>query len=60
MSGEEFPATWEGGHALVVEYGDEELIGRCQCGEPFGIITPDLALENFARPWERHVMRLGS
>lgn len=48
--------TWEGGHALVIEYGDCELYGRCQCGKPFGMITPDKPLDRFAGPWERHAM----
>jgi hypothetical protein len=55
----EFPATWQGGHALVVEYGDCEMYGRCQCGERFGMVTPDKPLDGFAGPWERHVMGLG-
>lgn len=49
-------ASWEGGHALVVEFGDCELYGRCQCGTSFGNITPDKSLDRFAGPWERHVM----
>jgi len=52
----EYPATWAGGHALVVEFGDEELIARCQCGEPFGIGTPMTSLEQFSHVWEHHVM----
>jgi hypothetical protein len=55
----ENPATWLGGHALVVEYGDCELYGRCQCGERFGMVTPDNPIDSFARPWEQHVMGLG-
>jgi hypothetical protein len=55
---EEEPATWEGGHALVIEVGDCELRARCQCGRPFGAIRPDQSLDAFATPWERHVMRL--
>jgi hypothetical protein len=43
-----------GGHALVVEYGDCELIGSCQCGKPLGATTPDASLDTFAGPWERH------
>ena len=43
-----------GGHALVVEYGDCELLGSCQCGTPFGATTPDASLDTFAGPWERH------
>lgn len=55
---EEFPATWAGGHALVIEFGDEEIIGRCQCGDPFGTGTPATPLDVFAGPWEKHVMGL--
>jgi hypothetical protein len=29
----EFPTTLSGGHALIVEYGDCEFYGRCQCGK---------------------------
>lgn len=54
----EFPATQAGGHALIVEYGDEVLNGTCQCGERFGSITPDTSLDRLADPWERHVMTL--
>jgi hypothetical protein len=43
-----------GGHALVVEYGDCELIGSCQCGKPLGTTTPDASLDTFTGPWERH------
>jgi hypothetical protein len=55
----EFPATWEGGHALVIEFGDMEIIGRCQCGVPLGTITPAESLEVFAQPWETHAMTAG-
>lgn len=55
---EEFPATWDGGHALVIEYGDEELHGRCQCGQRFHTQRPNKPLDGFAAPWERHVMTL--
>ena len=58
MTASEFPATWAGGHALVIEYGDEELTARCQCGVPFGTGTPADPLELFAPPWERHVTGL--
>jgi hypothetical protein len=54
----EFPATWAGGHALVLEYGDEEMHGRCQCGQRFTPQRPDKPLDGFAGPWERHVMGL--
>jgi hypothetical protein len=52
----EFPATWAGGHALIVEFGDEEFIARCLCGEPFGYCSPADSLDRFQEPWERHVM----
>lgn len=51
---EEFPATWEGGHALVIEFGDEQLLARCQCGTPLGDGRPGTPLDT----WERHVMSL--
>lgn len=53
---EEYPSTWGGGHALVIEYGDCELYGRCQCGERFGMVKPDKPIDRFAGKWERHVM----
>jgi hypothetical protein len=55
---QEFPATWAGGHALVIEYGDCELPGRCLCGASFGVIRPDQSLDILADRWERHVMGL--
>lgn len=55
----EFPATWAGGHALVVEFGDEELIARCQCRVPLGEGTPATPLDEFGQRWERHVMERG-
>lgn len=49
--------TWEGGHALVVEYGDCEFYGRCQCGAPFGHTRPDESWETkFGLAWERHTI----
>jgi hypothetical protein len=54
----EFPATQQGGHALIVEYGDEELHGTCQCGKQLRTITPDKPIDQLATPWESHVMRL--
>lgn len=58
MSEEIFPATWEGGHALIVEYGDCELHGRCQCGRGFGSIRPNQSIDTtLAKNWERHVMK---
>ncbi|MEV4863226.1 hypothetical protein [Streptomyces ossamyceticus] len=50
----DFQECLGGGHALVVEYGDCELLGSCQCGKPFGATTPDASLDTFARPWEHH------
>lgn len=52
----DFRETLAGGHALIVEYGDCELIGSCQCGKPFGRTTPDASLDTFVQPWERHCM----
>lgn len=52
----DFQATLGGGHALIVEYGDEELLGRCQCGKPLGTLRPDQPIDRFADGWERHVM----
>lgn len=52
----EFPATWAGGHALIIEFGDEELLSRCQCGERLGSGTPATCLDVFGEAWERHVM----
>lgn len=52
----EFPATWGGGHGLIVEFGDEEFWARCQCGEPFGNRPPSASLDFYAQAWERHVM----
>ena len=54
-----FPATWAGGHALIVEFGDEEMTARCQCGVPLGTGTPATSLETFAQPWETHAMTAG-
>lgn len=56
---EEFRTTWEGGHALVIEYGDCEFHGRCQCGARFGTVTPNRYRDDvFGDKWERHVMGL--
>ena len=53
----DFATTWEGGHALVVEYGDCEFYGRCQCGKDFGMVTPNRFKDDvFGAKWERHVM----
>jgi hypothetical protein len=52
--------TLSGGHALIVEYGDCEFYGRCQCGQDFGMVTPDKFRDDvFGGKWERHVMSLG-
>lgn len=54
---EDFATTWDGGHALVIEYGDCEFYGRCQCGRDFGMVTPDRYRGDvFGDKWERHVM----
>jgi hypothetical protein len=55
---ETFLTTWEGGHALVIEYGDCEFYGRCQCGKTFGMATPNrFRADTFCDKWEQHVMR---
>ena len=52
-----FATTWEGGHALIVEYGDCEFYGRCQCGKTFGMVTPDKFSDDvFGERWEHHVI----
>lgn len=53
---EEFRETLAGGHALVVEYGDCELLGSCQCGRRLGRVTPDKPIDGLAGLWERHTM----
>ncbi len=50
----DFRETLAGGHALVVEYGDCELIASCQCGKSLGMTTPDSSLDTFVPGWERH------
>ncbi|MEV5163891.1 hypothetical protein AB0K66_04585 [Streptomyces werraensis] len=52
----EFRETRAGGHALVVEYGDCELLGSCQCGRRLGRVTPDKPIDHLAGLWERHTM----
>lgn len=52
-----FATMWEGGHALIVEYGDCEFYGRCQCGKTFGMVTPDKFSDDvFGERWEHHVI----
>jgi hypothetical protein len=54
---EDFRTTWEGGHALVIEYGDCEFYGRCQCGKELGMVTPNRYRDDvFGAKWERHVI----
>lgn len=50
----DFRESLGGGHALVVEYGDCELHGSCQCGTRFGHTTPDASLDTFVGPWVHH------
>ncbi|MFF3928617.1 hypothetical protein [Streptomyces hirsutus] len=50
----EFRETLAGGHALVIEYGDCELIGSCQCGRRLGTLLPDKPVDHLAGLWERH------
>ncbi|MGW4850204.1 hypothetical protein ACWEPZ_03085 [Streptomyces sp. NPDC004288] len=52
----DFRETLAGGHALIVEYGDCELIGSCQCGKQLGVFDPSKSLDHFASRWERHCM----
>ncbi|MEU8760703.1 hypothetical protein [Streptomyces sp. NPDC048659] len=52
----DFRETLAGGHALIVELGDCELIASCQCGASFGRTTPDASLDTFVPGWERHAM----
>lgn len=55
MEEEVFPTTQEGGHALMIEYGDCEFYGSCQCGVEFGMAKPNESWETkFGRKWERH------
>lgn len=55
---EEFPATWDGGHALIIEFGDEEFAAHCQCGAWADGGTPVTSLDEFRLTWERHVQHL--
>ncbi|WP_055535664.1 hypothetical protein [Streptomyces graminilatus] len=50
----DFRETLDGGHALVVEYGDCEMHASCQCGTRFGLTTPDASLDTFVPAWEHH------
>ncbi|MFG2900929.1 hypothetical protein ACGFZH_28070 [Streptomyces zaomyceticus] len=52
----DFQESLAGGHALIVEYGDCELIGSCQCGTGFGRTRPDASLDTFVPAWEHHSM----
>ncbi len=52
----EFRETLAGGHALVVEYGDCEFHGSCQCGRRFGTVTQSTPVDVLAAKWERHTM----
>ncbi|WP_329492461.1 hypothetical protein OG618_37440 (plasmid) [Kitasatospora sp. NBC_01246] len=54
----QFPASLAGGHALVLEYGDCEILASCQCGQRLGTSTPDRPLDDHATTWERHVINL--
>jgi len=52
----EFRETLAGGHALVVEHGDCELVGSCQCGRPLGRLAAHGSVDGLAALWERHTM----
>ncbi len=56
----EMPATMAGGHALIIEHGDEETYAKCQCGDALDDLTirPDESLDVLRLRWERHVMSL--
>ncbi|WP_330339364.1 hypothetical protein [Streptomyces sp. NBC_00557] len=49
-----FPKTLAGGHALVLEFGDCELVGTCQCGRVLGRTTANGTADSLAALWERH------
>jgi hypothetical protein len=48
------PETLAGGHALIVEVGDYETHGSCQCGRRLGRIALGTRLDALTIPWERH------
>ncbi|MGY1498592.1 hypothetical protein ACW4TU_18665 [Streptomyces sp. QTS52] len=50
----DFRETLDGGHALVIEYGDCEMHASCQCGSHLGMTTPDASLDTFVPAWEHH------
>ncbi|MFD5656971.1 hypothetical protein [Streptomyces hirsutus] len=50
----EFRETLAGGHALVIEYGDCEVFGSCQCGRRLGVVPPAKPIDALAGLWERH------
>lgn len=50
----EFRETLAGGHALIVQCGDCEFLGSCQCGRRLGRITPDKPVNGLVALWERH------
>ncbi|GGX99022.1 hypothetical protein [Streptomyces fructofermentans] len=52
----DFRETLDGGHALIVEYGDCEMHASCQCGKRLGTTTPDASLDTFVPGWERHTI----
>ncbi|WP_320784143.1 hypothetical protein [Streptomyces sp. CRN 30] len=53
---DEFTETLAGGHALIVEHGDCEFHGSCQCGRRLGILRPDAPIDRLAGAWERHTL----
>lgn len=48
------PETLAGGHALIVEAGDYETHGSCQCGRRLGRIALGTRIDMLTVPWERH------
>ncbi|OYP17017.1 hypothetical protein CFC35_22990 [Streptomyces sp. FBKL.4005] len=48
------PETLAGGHALIVQRTEFELLGTCQCGRALGRTTSHGTADSLAVPWERH------
>lgn len=53
-SASQVPETLAGGHALIVEAGDYETHGSCQCGRRLGRIALGTRIDSLTIPWERH------
>ena len=51
----DFPESWEGGHALIIEYGDCEFISHCQCGKWLDTSNPArFNADHVTGRWEQH------